>query len=146
MKILQTKGIHVIVVALIFILYITSSYRITLTGDLYGEFLDLYIEIAKLATQGVDVSNLIEKLKKVHENLINHRDEDAILIIEDIRNEINTLKQSMPTIIFFQNLVKGLMITFLASIPILIYILLPRIYIYLWYRARRKWVVKLEST
>lgn len=39
-------------------------------------------------------------------------------------------------------LLKATTVALLASIPIAVYLLLPRAYLYLWFRVRRKWVVR----
>ncbi|MEM2389554.1 MAG: hypothetical protein QW215_04870 [Ignisphaera sp.] len=106
--------------------------------DLYSEFLDLYVEVARLAQQGIDVSNLVEKLKEAHEALTNGRS----INLSIIRAEIDNTRHEISRIVLYKNLVKGSAILGLISIPILVYILLPRVYLYIWYKSRRKWVVK----
>ena len=38
--------------------------------------------------------------------------------------------------------VKAVKVGLLLSIPVLVYLLLPRVYLLLWYRSRRDWMVE----
>lgn len=120
-----------------FILGIDTVY----SGDQYGEFLDLYVEIAKLAQQGIDVSNLVEKLREAHEALTNTR----VANLSIIKYEINNVKNEVSRTVLYKGIMKWSSVLGLMSIPILIYLFLPRVYLYLWYKSRRRWVVKTES-
>lgn len=108
----------------------------------YRRFLDSYIEIVKLSQQGVDVSNEVKMLKELHKNLVNGTTENINEMLDKIEADVAKLKQEAPRIILMNNLVKALTIIGMVFIPLFLYILIPRIYLYLWYRARKRWVIK----
>ncbi|MEM2220635.1 MAG: hypothetical protein QXK24_01145 [Ignisphaera sp.] len=137
MKHLHIKVIYVLL-SILLVTCFTMGVIVVYADDLYSEFLDLYVEVARLAQQGIDVSNLVEKLKEAHEALTNGRS----INLSIIRAEIDNTRHEISRIVLYKNLVKGSAILGLISIPILVYILLPRVYLYIWYKSRRKWVVK----
>lgn len=114
--------------------------------DVYTEFLHQYEEVARLAQQGVDVSDAVDMLKEVHSYLEENRAVDAARLLNVTRLRIDALEREAPKIIVLNNLRKGVAVAALASIPILTYFLLPRLYLYLWYKSRRGWLVKHGST
>ncbi|MEM1526668.1 MAG: hypothetical protein QXH10_08920 [Ignisphaera sp.] len=140
------KNIHNRVIFVVISILLVTCSTISITAicvdDLYREFLDLYVEVAKLAQQGIDVSNLVEKLMEAHEALTNGRSFNLSVI----KAEIDNIKRDAPKIILYKNIVKGFSVGGLISIPILIYLFLPRVYLYIWYKSRRRWVVKVESS
>jgi len=136
-KHLHIKVIYVLL-SILLVTCFTMGVIVVYADDLYSEFLDLYVEVARLAQQGIDVSNLVEKLKEAHEALTNGRS----INLSIIRAEIDNTRHEISRIVLYKNLVKGSAILGLISIPILVYILLPRVYLYIWYKSRRKWVVK----
>lgn len=113
--------------------------------NVYKEFLELYERTAKLAKQGIDVSSIVDKLGKALEMINSGRVDEASSLLSEVREQVRTLEDATPRIVFVNNLVKWSIVALLASIPILLYFLLPRLYLYLWYRARRKWVVSHGS-
>ncbi|MEM1679298.1 MAG: hypothetical protein QXJ56_07965 [Ignisphaera sp.] len=137
MKHIHIKVIYVLL-SILLVTCFTMGVIVVYADDLYSEFLDLYVEVARLAQQGIDVSNLVEKLKEAHEALTNGRS----INLSIIRAEIDNTRHEISRIVLYKNLVKGSAILGLISIPILVYILLPRVYLYIWYKSRRKWVVK----
>ncbi len=99
-------------------------------------------QLEQLYSAGVDVDPLVRDLDravKLYEN--GHRD-SAITILKEIRERIELLKSRAPEIALRKRIALGIEVGALASIPLLVYFVLPRIYLLLWYRARRKWLVE----
>ncbi|MEM0004419.1 MAG: hypothetical protein QXE10_01365 [Desulfurococcaceae archaeon] len=114
--------------------------------DAYGEFIKVYIDVVKLAEKGLDVTHLVEELKKAHYLLLNNETSEAALLLSSIKDEVKKLENNAPSLILYMNASKALLVALLASMPLLVYILLPRLYLYLWFKTRRKWVIKHEPT
>jgi hypothetical protein len=51
---------------------------------------------------------------------------------------VEKLKNNAPSLILYMNASKALLVALLASMPLIVYILLPRLYLYLWFKTRRK--------
>lgn len=60
--------------------------------------------------------------------------------------EISKLEDQYPRYIMLRNLTLGGTIVVLAAIPVIVYLFLPRIWAYVWYVARRKWIVVEKKT
>ena len=114
--------------------------------DAYGEFIKVYIDVVKLAEKGLDVTHLVEELKKAHYLLLNNETSEASLLLSSIKDEVKKLENNAPSLILYMNASKALLVALLASMPLIVYILLPRLYLYLWFKTRRKWVIKHEPT
>ncbi|MEM1773306.1 MAG: hypothetical protein QXQ71_05760 [Desulfurococcaceae archaeon] len=56
--------------------------------------------------------------------------------------ELSSLLTNLDSYVFWRNIKLGLTIGFIASIPLLTYFFLPRTWAYIWFKTRRKWVVK----
>ncbi|MEM4903221.1 MAG: hypothetical protein QXK25_07140, partial [Ignisphaera sp.] len=84
--------------------------------------------------------------KEVHEAIQNNRTEYAKLLLLNLSTEVEYLRERAPTIVMYKNIAKMSMVVAIASIPLILYIVFPRLYIYVWFKARRRWVVKTEST
>lgn len=55
---------------------------------------------------------------------------------------INRLEENYASFTFWRNLEVTVTILSLVSIPILTYVFLPRVWALVWFKTRRKWIVK----
>ncbi|MEM1541159.1 MAG: hypothetical protein QW101_00285 [Ignisphaera sp.] len=146
-SLIKLNSMVIVLMVLVLAVSISSS-CISIHSDsgIFEEFLKLYIEVADLARKGVDVSYIVCKLKEVHEAIQNNRTEYAKLLLLNLSTEVEYLRERAPTIVMYKNIAKMSMVVAIASIPLILYIVFPRLYIYVWFKARRKWVIKTEST
>ncbi len=123
-------------------------YATVIVGDdaTNEKFIDLYIRIAKLAKEGVNVSHLVEKLAVVNDALQKNELTSINNTLSSLEVEVLLLEERASSIVFMQNLFKILTAVFIASIPVFTYLFLPRAYLYLWYRARRRWYIRYEHS
>lgn len=127
----------------LFLLFITlSTTQITLTqSDIYRDIEDLVDDIEYLSSRGVDVSQVIRILNEAHELIVENRLDEAKILVDNAKNTISQLHRESNVVYQKIILEKVLKITSFASLPFIVYFTLPRIYLYLWYRPRRKWLV-----
>lgn len=59
-----------------------------------------------------------------------------------VEEEVRLLEAGAWSTYIWGSTVKYLTVAVLAVIPVAVYTLLPRLYVYAWYRLRRKWVVR----
>lgn len=134
--------------AVIIILVLTLLYAIcpiVFSENLDSEVASVLKDIDYLYNHGVNVDDLVHRLDQAVK-LINNGDYDrAKTILSGIKNEIGSLKNKAETIYLYQTIYKYGLVALLLSLPILAYFLTPRIYLYLWYRLRRGWIVKKVS-
>ncbi|MEM1916461.1 MAG: hypothetical protein QXU00_04180 [Ignisphaera sp.] len=146
-SLIKLSSMVIVLISLVFAVSISSSCISTHSDSgIFEDFLKLYIEVADLARKGIDVSYIVCKLKEVHEAIQNNRTEYAKLLLLNLSIEVEYLRERAPTIVMYKNIAKISMVVAIASIPLILYIVFPRLYIYVWFKARRKWVIKTEST
>ncbi|MEM0453148.1 MAG: hypothetical protein QXO98_00610 [Sulfolobales archaeon] len=118
-------------------------------GDIENEFLSIYKELVELSTLGVDVSDLIKELSVVLE-LIGDGSNESIAKAEsklkDVRARLEILKSRASYETLYMNLIKYSSITLLALVPVVTYFLLPRVYLKVWFKVRRRWVIRYGRT
>jgi hypothetical protein len=114
-----------------------------------SDFLVVYKDVVELGKLGIDVSGLVSKLS-VALDLISDGSPDSLSkaesLINDVRSEVYRLKSEANYYIMYRSLYKYLVVAVLVLIPLAIYYLLPRIYLIIWFRLRRRWVVRYGRT
>ena len=107
--------------------------------------LDLYREAYRLARRGVDVSDIVHELDGALRLARQGRVEEATRLLEDASTRLERLSEQAGGILLRARLEKYLAVAVLASLPVITYLLFPRLYIQVWYRSRRRWVVEREA-
>ena len=129
----------------LFITYSVISVEASSVDEVRKEFIDVYVDVAKLGKEGINVTSLVHELSKALK-LIDEGSNESLLkakaIIDHVKSEVRKLKAEAPRIILMDNLRKYLIVAALACIPIAFYFLLPRAYLLVWFRIRRRWVVE----
>jgi len=100
----------------------------------------LLSDLEYLNSRGVDVKNLTKSLNtaiKLYES--NHSSE---VLLENLSAEIQALKSRAEEIHFRTMLSRYLGVASVLSLPVVAYLAIPRIYLYVWYRVHRGWLVK----
>lgn len=131
------------------ILLLLTSVINAVPNDLASEFLAVYREVLELDALGVDVSGLVSKLSLALDLMSDGAPESvskAELIISEVRSEVSRLKSEANYYVMYRSLLKYSAIAAFALIPVATYFLLPRIYLIMWFRFRRRWVVKHGHT
>lgn len=112
---------------------------------LWTKYLALYRRTADLGRKGINVSSIVNELIIVLE-LINKGDkrslERADELLNTIENKIINLERNADNILLVKNLKKYGIAAVMLSIPLLFYLLFPRLYLTIWFRIRRRWIVE----
>ena len=98
-------------------------------------------DLEYLYSRGVNISDIIDLLNRA----IQYTDRnisEAQRLISIAKEEISERRSYAENTYLMNLVIKYLEITAIASIPLLVYLFLPRIYLYLWYRSHRKWIIK----
>ncbi len=116
---------------------------------LRNELIQLYTETVNLSREGVNVSGVVNDLSSALA-LIDEGSNESLIkasqILSNASKEINALRAEAPRIKLMNDLRLYGTVAVLASIPILTYFLLPRAYLIMWFRSRRRWLVRHEHT
>jgi len=120
------------------------------SGDNLSEIDSLVSTIMKdleyLESREVNVSSLIQRVNEDIKGL--EKDPGNATYIKDlesIREEIKALKSDAENIYIINNIIRYSTAVGIGLVPIAVYILLPRIYLYIWYRTRRRWIVQVRK-
>lgn len=119
-----------------------STPLVVQSSDFDSEVGVLVEEAGKLYSKGVDVTMVIEKLDNAIALYESGRVDEAYAALSEARSMIMDLSSVADQVYYYNTLVKAVTVAVLAVIPITIYLLLPRIYLYVWFKTRRKWIVR----
>jgi hypothetical protein len=98
--------------------------------------------LGELYRKGVNVTDVVRLLDNAVKAFEDGNYSEASRLLNASLNRIAELEAVADRIYMFNLFTKALIIAILAAIPLLIYIFLPRLYLYLWFRSRRRWVVR----
>jgi hypothetical protein len=98
--------------------------------------------IELLSGEGMNVSRQVNLLNSALALYRQGKVKEADDLVNEALNELVSLQAELPSYTFWRDLWLLLRISAIASVPLAFYYAFPRIYAYLWYRARRKWVVR----
>jgi len=135
------RNAYTVCIALLLVLAM-SALPVVQGSDFDSEVGVLVEEAGKLYSKGVDVTMVIEKLDNAIALYENGRVDEAYATLSEARSMIMDLSSVADQVYYYNTLVKAVTVAVLAVIPIAIYLLLPRIYLYVWFKTRRKWIVR----
>jgi len=119
-----------------------SALPVVQGSDFDSEVGVLVEEAGRLYSKGVDVAVVIEKLDNAIALYESGRVDEAYAALSEARSMIMDLSSVADRVYYYNTMVKAVTVAVLAVIPIAIYLLLPRIYLYVWFKTRRKWIVR----
>ena len=135
--------IHILLVSLI-LLSLVSSPIIMVCENPYEKFLSMYSRVVNLALKGINVSQYVINLDKALQLLEANKSEEALELMSRVEADLRELESRADNIVLTQTLSKYATAVAILSIPILVYFLLPRLYVYAWFKSRRRWVIVNE--
>lgn len=111
-----------------------------------GDFVESVVLIVRdleyLNSRGVDVSSVVVELNRAIEFYSGNNYEEAYSCLNKARSLVEELKYNAESAFMGLLLIKALTVAILGSLPLLVYTLLPRAYLYLWFKFHKKWVVR----
>jgi len=110
-------------------------------NDLEAEIVALVKDIEYLSSRGVEVGPIVHELDQAVKLVQSGRLGDAEELLSRIRRSVDELKGRAEQIYIVENIYRYGLASLILLIPVLTYLLLPRLYLYTWYRSKRKWVV-----
>lgn len=107
--------------------------------------LNLLHRLQVLSDRGFNVSVYIGMLNDALNLIQDGRLGDAEILLDEIEVEVVELEGIADQHYTWMKVLKYTRIALILLIPLLFYLLFPRIYIYLWFRFRRGWIVHGSS-
>ncbi len=154
MNLLISKRIYFTILALFIVLILFSKpvcvYSFLFTRGLvhvdesvvWDKWFRAYEMIVELSKAGMNVSSYLPVLEEAYKYLDKGDYGSAEKILDNILLELTRLYEEKGSYVFWRNFWKITLAVLIGSFPLLFYFLFPRIYLWIWYRVREKWVVE----
>lgn len=98
--------------------------------------------LSRLRSMGGNITSLIEEVNKAIQLAENGDIDSANRILDRVEANITSLEPVVEHEYKIQTVEKYGIVAFLLILPLIVYIGLPRLYLALWFRLRRKWIVE----
>lgn len=109
---------------------------------LEGRWVHAYSLVAELSRLGINVTRYVGELGKALHSIKSGDYDRAEQILDRIMPELEDLYAKKDTYVFSESIVKAALSAAILSLPLLFYYLFPKLYLLLWYRLRKKWVIR----
>jgi hypothetical protein len=119
--------------------------------DYLGLIEDFAARLKKLSSEGMNTSEA-EKFIKNALLLLGKEDltEEEVAWIQSnltaADQELRRLEGEFQSYMFWKTAGVAARVTLLLSIPVITYVFLPRLWAYVWFKTRRKWIVRKKGT
>jgi len=114
---------------------------IVLRSDFDSEIGILVERTSELYSKGLNVTIILEKLNHAIALYEEGSVEEASVLLREVESFIEDMSITASSVYLVNMVKKVVTIIVLAAIPVIVYFLLPRLYLYVWYKTRRKWIV-----
>lgn len=131
-----------LLITTLLMVYILLMSIIVSTRDFDTIIAEYIARVRRLEAKNVDTSLVVELINEAVEKYQEGDDTSALQILGEVDSLLDSLERSADQVYYQYVFSKAIIVIVLALIPILVYTLLPRIYLYLWFKTRRKWIVR----
>ncbi len=109
---------------------------------IWDKWFKAYRIVSELSRTNMNVSKYIPLLQESYVYLKRGDIEKAERVLDSIMPDLDRLYNEKDSFVFWSNFRKAVVVVVIASIPILFYVFFPRLYLWIWFKAREKWVVE----
>jgi hypothetical protein len=141
-----------IIISLLAILFIVLFmmnnilvYSVNEQEEYMDKALDLLKRLQVLSRKGMNVTGLVNELNKTMGLIQDGKIDSARIKLKEIEAKVSILEEKADTYYVWNTIYKYTEIASILSIPPLFYLLFPRIYLYLWFKLRKRWIVRGSS-
>lgn len=121
----------------------TQPYEKTET---WQKWLQAYGILNELSKTGMNITQYTQKLRQALQALHEGDYQQTENILNQILPELQQLQANAGNYILKTSAIKYLTAAAILSIPPITYYALPRAYLHIWYKTRRKWITKTSRT
>jgi len=123
---------------------ISHSQGVVAKEELWSRIKEIFSVIEEAGSEGMNVTDIINDLNTAI-YLLRKGDKDSLerakVILDKAYARAIEILRELPEYRMNKYLSLYLRIALILSIPIMVYFLLPRLYLELWYRFRKHWVI-----
>ncbi|MEM2014481.1 MAG: hypothetical protein QXJ16_03355 [Desulfurococcaceae archaeon] len=140
------RSLHVSICTVLFSLMLIALFMLAIQleaeNSVLNEIENLMSELEYLHSRGLCVDDVVDLLNKAIEEYSRGNTQSAIAYFEEAKQRVVYLKPVAERVYLEILITRGLTVAILASIPILIYFVLPRVYLYVWFKLHRRWIIR----
>ncbi|MEM0326482.1 MAG: hypothetical protein QW721_00820 [Desulfurococcaceae archaeon] len=140
------RSLHVSICTVLFSLMLIALFMLAIQleaeNSVLNEIENLMSELEYLHSRGLCVDDVVDLLNKAIEEYSRGNTQSAIAYLEEAKQRVVYLKPVAERVYLEILITRGLTVAILASIPILIYFVLPRVYLYVWFKLHRRWIIR----
>jgi hypothetical protein len=114
---------------------------VVFSSDFDSEIGVLVEKAGELYSKGLNITVVLEKLNRAIALYEEGGVEDANMLLSEVNSLIGDMRALADRVYLANMVIKVVTVLVLAVIPLAVYFLLPRIYLYVWYKTRRKWIL-----
>ena len=129
------------VITLLLILSSIAILPVVFSSDFDSEISVLVEKAGELYSKGLNITVVLEKLNRAIALYEEGDVEDANMLLSEVNSLIGDMRVLADRVYLVNMVIKIVTVLVLAVIPLAVYFLLPRIYLYVWYKTRRKWIL-----
>jgi len=129
------------VITLLLILSSIAILPVVFSSDFDSEIGVLVEKAGELYSKGLNITVVLEKLNRAIALYEEGGVEDANMLLSEVNSLIGDMRALADRVYLANMVIKVVIVLVLAVIPLAVYFLLPRIYLYVWYKTRRKWIL-----
>lgn len=137
LKLLTTLVITLLTLQVLLLHLVSSESR----EGIEGPIIKVLSDLEYLYSKGVKVESLVRQLDEAVKAVERGDYERAEAILSKLESRVEELKANAERTALYNALSKYLAVSAVLSIPILFYLTVPRVYLYVWYKTRRHWLV-----
>jgi|UniRef100_A0A7J3SL12 hypothetical protein len=136
-----TTGISLLIIFFIFAVILASNPSNS-QEEVQDPFPEVLAKLTYLNSMGVNVTSLVDDLNEALMLYQKGNISQAMSILNEVNATASSLLSRADETHFRQLFEKYTEAALLLSIPLIIYVALPRAYAYFWYNSRKNWRVK----
>jgi len=99
-------------------------------------------DLEYLSSRGVDVSNLTRGLDAAIKLYEANRTSEAMSLLDNISSEVQSLKAAAEEVYLSKAVARYSLAALVLSLPLVAYLAIPRVYVYVWFMLHRGWLVE----
>jgi len=104
--------------------------------------IDLARRLQALSEKGINVSSLTSELNEAVSMLQDGEVDTALNLLDRVESEVRGLEATADSYYMYSTIARYARVVAVLSTPVLFYLLFPRIYIYIWFKTRKRWIMR----
>lgn len=136
--------LYISALAILAILGLLGVPRVFGQQDLDASVGSIVKDLEYLDSRYVNISSLVADLDRAVDLASRGNYSEAIAIINSVRGNVSLLMGDADRVYLYNSIARYGSAAAVLSLPLIVYFFLPRLYLALWFRSRRRWIVRVR--